>query len=75
MFRPETNTRIDSIIAQLNESDGMFVQAMVNEIERLQRKIKQQNERLNEYSWAHNPDRMGGQFSQDEIDRSRNGGW
>jgi hypothetical protein len=26
-------------------------------------------------SWANNPDRMGGCFSQDEIERSRNGGW
>jgi hypothetical protein len=39
----------------------------VGEIERL-RKAN------NNSSWELNPDRMGGQFTQDEIDRARRGG-
>lgn len=74
MISPETIAMVDAIIAKLDEKDGMFVQGMVNEIERLQKKVKQQDERLNEYSWIRNPDRMGGQFTDEEINRSR-GGW
>lgn len=75
MFKPETIARVDEIIAKLDDADGMFVQRMVNKIEELQRKITQQDKRLSDYSWTVNPDRSGGAFTQDEIDRSRNGGW
>ena len=75
MLNPETVARIDEIIAKLNETDGMFVQGMVNKIEELQREISRQDKLLRDYSWTVSPDRMGGAFTQDEIDRSRNGGW
>jgi hypothetical protein len=75
MFKPETIARVDEIIAKLDDADGMFVQRMVNKIEELQRKIAQQDKRLSDYSWTVNPDKSGGAFTQDEIDRSRNGGW
>jgi hypothetical protein len=75
MLNLETIARVDAIIAKLDESDGMFMQSLVNKIEELQRKIKQQDQRLTDYSWTVNPDRMGGQFTQEEIERSRNGGW
>ncbi len=75
MFKPETIDRVDKIIAKLDDADGMFVQSMVNKIEELQRKIAQQDKRLSDYSWTVNPDKSGGAFTQDEIDRSRNGGW
>lgn len=75
MINPETVARVDEIIAKLGESDGMFVLQMMHQIIALQKKIKEQDKRISDYSWERNPDRMGGQFSQDEIDRSRNGGW
>lgn len=75
MIKPETIAMVDAIIAKLDEKDAMFVQGMVNEIERLQKKVKQQDERLNEYSWRSNPDKSGGAFTDEEIYRSRNGGW
>lgn len=74
MIKSETVARVDEIIAKLDESDGMFVLQMMHKIIELQNKIKRQDERLTEYSWTVNPDRMGGQFTQEEIDRSR-GGW
>ena len=41
--------------------------------------LRAENARLKkkaaEDSWIIYPDRMGGQFTQEEIDRSRNGGW
>lgn len=39
------------------------------------RTIKRLEDRVSDYSWATNPDTSGGAFRQDEIDRSRNGGW
>lgn len=75
MLKPEMIERVDSIIAKLDETDGMFIQGMVNEIKRLNKKVVEQEQRLVEYSWEHNPDRMGGQFTQQEIDEARRGGY
>ena len=70
MINPETIAKVDAIIATLNETDAMFIQGMVNQVEELNRKLEKQEERLVEYSWYRNPDKSGGQFTQDEINRS-----
>jgi hypothetical protein len=70
MIKPETIAKVDAIIATLSETDAMFIQGLVNKVEELHRKIEKQNERLIEYGWERNPDRMGGQFTQEEITRS-----
>jgi hypothetical protein len=70
MINPETIAKVDAIIATLNETDAMFIQGMVNKIDELNRKLAKQEERLVEYSWYRNPDKSGGQFTQDEINRS-----
>lgn len=76
MFKPETIARVDEIIAKLHSAaDKEFVQGMVNEIERLQRKVKKQEERIAEYSWTVNPDTSGGAFTDREILDSMRGGW
>lgn len=41
--------------------------ALVAAIERLEKQVS-------DYSWDRNPDRMGGQFTQEEIDRASRGG-
>lgn len=41
--------------------------ALVAAIERLEK-------RASDASWEHNPDRMGGMFTQEEIDRASRGG-
>ena len=74
MINPETIARVDEIIAKLDDADGMFVQRMINKIEELQRKIERQDKRRSDYGWESNPDRMGGQFTQDEIDEASRGG-
>ena len=38
------------------------------------RELKQLQESTADLSWERNPDRMGGQFTQQEIDESRRGG-
>lgn len=70
MINPETIAKVDAIIATLKETDAMFIQGMVNQIEELNRKLAKQEERLVEYSWYRNPDKSGGQFTQEEINRS-----
>lgn len=39
------------------------------------KEIEARRQRDIEISWKLNPDRMGGQFTDEEINRSRNGGW
>lgn len=55
--------------------EQMTFEELHRKIEELHRKIEQQDKRLSDYSWTVNPDKSGGAFTQDEIDRSRNGGW
>jgi len=45
------------------------------EVVRLQRRVSELEKRASEDSWTRNPDRMGGSFSQDEIDRARGDTW
>jgi hypothetical protein len=75
MIKPETIAKVDAIIATLSETDAMFIQGLVNQVEELNRKLEKQQERLNEYSWYRNPDRSGGQFSDAEIARARSERW
>jgi hypothetical protein len=70
MINPETIAKVDAIAATLSETDAAFIQGMVNAIEELHRKLEKQEERLNEYSWYRNPDKSGGQFTQEELNRS-----
>jgi hypothetical protein len=74
-MKPETYIKINVIVGKLDLEDGIFVQAMAGKIESLQEKLKQAEDRLSDYSWDRNPDRSGGSFSDDEINRSRYGGW
>lgn len=75
MLNDETIARVDEIVTKLDEADGMFVLGLLTKIQELQKTIRKQNDRLIEDSWARNPDRMGGQFTDEEIYRSQNGGW
>lgn len=41
-----------------------------DELQYLRRKVKELEAKLYESSWKTNPDRMGGSFTQDEIDNA-----
>ena len=73
----QTFVELETLIEELWESDE--ASALTNQaarvIEQLRTELRRANEKAIEDSWIRNPDRMGGQFTQDEIDRSRNGGW
>ena len=56
-------------------ADRQVIDLLVAEVLRLEDKVDEQNRRLVQYGWMVNPDTSGGAFRQDEIDRSRNGGW
>jgi hypothetical protein len=69
------DARVNEILAKLhNPADKEFVESLVTNIEFLRLVIEQQDKRLADYSWERSPDRMGGQFTQDEIDEARRGG-
>ena len=44
-----------------------------DEVQYLRRKVKELERRQLEASWASNPDRMGGAFTQDEVEYAA--GW
>lgn len=45
------------------------------EIFRLRAELRRMKEKAIEDSWSRNPDRSGGQFSDEEIYRGQSGGW
>lgn len=65
------------IIDELNQTfedpavNGLTDRAAM-EIYRLRQQVKKLTAALNDYSWRVNPDRMGGQFTEEEKNRS---GW
>ena len=71
----ETLERVDRIVSSLSDDDAILVLGMMNEIERLQKIIKQQEKRITDYGWSTNPDRSGGQFTIDEVNRSQDRDW
>ena len=60
-FKLETRQRV------LEQEVNIARAALVAAIERLERQAS-------DVSWERNPDRMGGQFTQEEIDRASRGG-
>lgn len=52
---------------------AQFLEININELKVILFDVEQCVAKDVEQSWRDNPDRMGGQFTQDEIDRS--GGW
>ncbi len=67
-----------SLIAVLNDTpDRVTIGAMagflstnIDELKRILQDVEQCCERATADSWRTNPDRMGGQFTQDEIDNA-----
>ena len=65
------------IIDELNQTfedpaiDGLTARAAM-EIYRLRQQVKKLTAALDDYSWRVNPDRMGGQFTEEEKNRT---GW
>jgi hypothetical protein len=47
-----------------------FLSTNIDELKRILKDVEQCCEKANYDSWRENPDRMGGQFTQDEIDNA-----
>lgn len=66
--------------SKLNKSDllfeecAMLKQQLLMAVKQLSKEQDQLREREIAASWERNPDRMGGQFTQQEIDESHRGG-
>ena len=68
------NTRdINEGAAMAIEATRQFLEININELKVILFDVEQCIAKDVEQSWRDNPDRSGGQFTQDEIDRS--GGW
>lgn len=55
------------------KTTAQFLQINIDELKRILQDVEQCCEKATQDSWVLNPDRSGGQFTQDEIDNA--GGW
>ena len=58
----------DKIKKMANEVIDHMLQENIDELRRILQDVEQCCEQSTADSWKENPDRMGGQFAQDEID-------
>lgn len=66
-------TAIENLEKQADELQAGCIEQMQLSI-KLNSENKRLQEQVNDASWERNPDRMGGQFTQEEIDRANRGG-
>lgn len=55
------------------EATIKFLEINIDELKRILADVEKCCDKATAYSWSLNPDRMGGQFTQDEIDNE--GAW
>jgi len=65
---------------KLNKADKLFEEykflreQLLVAVEQQNKELQHFRQQVSDASWIRNPDRMGGQFTQDEIDESSRGG-
>lgn len=69
IYKMETRQRV--LEKEVDDARGKLYAYIM----KLEQEVSKLRDKSVEDSWKLNPDRMGGQFTQEEIDRSRNGGW
>ena len=62
----------EAFVAKRNQAQNELVNELLKEVAKLRREITELRQQNSDLGWQNNPDRMGGSFSQDEID---NTGW
>lgn len=67
-----TKEQIEQALAALPKENQPAISAIIGQLEA---QVRELTARVNELSWAVNPDRSGGQFTQDEIYSSGRDGW
>lgn len=55
--------------------DDMTREQLIGEIMYLRSKVAQLEDTVSDMGWRLNPDRMGGQFTDEEIARAERGEW
>ena len=58
----------EAFVAKRNQSQNEVVNELLKEVAKLRREITELRRQNSDYGWQTNPDRMGGSYSQDEID-------
>ena len=56
----------------IDDLDDMTREELIGQIMHLRKRVSQLEKQVTEIGWRDNPDRMGGQFTDEEINRS---GW
>ena len=75
MINQDARIKIEKIKMQLNSiQERKFLDQMVDLLDHLLEDNQKLRDRNTEMSWALYPDKSGGQFTQEEIDRAGRGG-
>ena len=70
---PYTEGFMDEVQVMVRKATIEFLKLNINELKRILKDVEQCAKQASDDSWITNPDRSGGQFSQDEINDS--GSW
>jgi len=58
----------------MRDLEDMSRLELIGQIMYLRKRVSQLEDEVSEMGWRENPDRMGGVFTAEEIERSRRGG-
>ena len=70
--KPENLAHLTDVEKYGREAVNAFLKVNIDELKRILQDVEQCCEKATADSWAINPDRTGGAFTQEEIDRSSN---
>lgn len=68
--KPENSAHLTDIEKYGREAVNAFLKVNIDELKRILADVEKCSEKATYDSWKENPDRMGGQFTQDEIDNA-----
>ena len=60
---------------EMYDIEDMTREQLIGQIMYLRERVSQLEDQVSEMGWRLNPDRMGGVFTAEEIERSRRGGY
>jgi len=63
-------TELRVLQAQCGDDNELFLNLVADMIGKREQKIRELEARISYDSWTNNPDRMGGQFTEEEIGRA-----
>jgi len=70
---PDILQDLSNVVAEIDDSDTLDISTIYILLSRAVDEIERLRKANSDMGWELNPDRMGGQFTQEEINRSEEG--